>query len=259
MREGDESIPLLSRKMERTAAICSVPLTRKVLAEFFGTFMLLFIAAGSGITNEKNGGSLGAIGLAAASGFAVMMIILTTGHISGAHLNPAVTLAFATTGFFPWFQVPFYIAAQLIASTCSSFCLKAIFHPSLSGGVTVPSGNIVQALLTEFVLTAILHFVNTAMGTDKRAVGQLGGLAVGATVAMNTLVGGPTTGASMNPARSLGPAIAANNFSGIWIYFVGPIPGALLGGLAYCLIRIREEEVSDGPPPSTTFFRRQRS
>nr|CCI55658.1 EaNIP3,1 [Equisetum arvense] len=247
MTKGEISIPLSHENNADYSAYepFRLPLVlRKVFAEFFGTFMLLFIAAGSSIVNEKTGGYLGSFGLAAASGLAVMMIILTTGHISGAHLNPAVTLAFAITGFFPWFQVPLYIVAQLSASICSSFTLKALFYPYMSGGVTVPSGSHFQAFVTEFVLTIILHFVNTAMGTDKRAVGQLGGLAVGATVAMNTLVGGPTSGASMNPARTLGPAIAANNYTGIWVYFLGPIPGALLGGLAYCLVRLKLEDES---------------
>nr|CCI55666.1 EaNIP3,9 [Equisetum arvense] len=226
---------------------------RKVLAEFMGTFMLIFTAAGSAIINEKTGGKLGSFGLAAASGFAVMMIILTTSHISGAHLNPAVTFAFAATGFFPWFQVPLYMVSQVLASISASFVLKGIFNPHLHGGVTVPSGTMLQAFVTEFVLTTILHFVNTAMGTDTRSARQLGGLAVGATVAMNTLVGGSTSGASMNPVRSLGPAIAANNYKGLWVYFVGPFPGALLGGVAYCLIRLTDEEATFAPPGFTTF------
>eukprot|EP00249_Psilotum_nudum_P005274 c18727_g1_i1 orf=94-996(-) len=231
----------------------SVSLTRKVGAEFIGTFVLIFAAAASAIVNEKTNGGVTLIGLAAAPGLAVMAIILSTGHISGAHLNPCLTLSFAALRHFPWIQVPLYIGAQVSGSISAAFALKGIFHPYLHGGVTVPSGSNWQSFALEFVITFNLMFVVTAVATDTRAVGELAGLAVGATVMLNILIAGKTSGASMNPVRTLGPAIAANNYHGIWLYMVGPILGALAGAAAYSAVRLTDEQCANGRPRS---FRR---
>ncbi|KAJ7522439.1 hypothetical protein O6H91_18G010600 [Diphasiastrum complanatum] len=182
-------------------------LTRKVLSEFLGTFVLLFAAAGTAIVNEKTAGSLTILGCAAGAGLAVMIVIFSTGHISGAHINPAVTLAFASLRHFPWIE-----------------------------------GGYVEAFFLEFVISAILMFVITAVATDTRAVGELAGIAVGVTVLLNILISGSTTGGSMNPVRTLGPAIAANNYKGIWIYILAPILGMQLGAGAYTLIRLKDVE-----------------
>ena len=135
-----------------------------------GTFILIFAATAGPIVNQKYSGAETLIGNAACAGLAVMIVILSTGHISGAHLNPSLTIAFAALRHFPWVQVPGYIAAQVSASICASFALKAVFHPFMSGGVTVPSVSIGQAFALEFLITFNLLFVVTAVATDTRAV-----------------------------------------------------------------------------------------
>lgn len=231
-----------------------VSLTRKLGAEFVGTFILIFAATAGPIVNQKYGGVESLIGNAACAGLAVMIIILSTGHISGAHLNPSLTIAFAALRHFPWAQVPAYIVAQVSASICASFALKGVFHPFMSGGVTLPSVTYGQAFALEFLISFNLLFVVTAVATDTRAVGELAGIAVGATVMLNILVAGPASGGSMNPVRTLGPAVAAGNYEAIWIYLLAPTLGALAGAGTYTLVKLREEEV-EAPQPVRSFRR----
>lgn len=139
-------------------------------AEFVGTFILIFAATAGPIVNEKYANSETLIGNAACAGLAVMIVILSAGHISGAHLNPSLTIAFAALRHFPWVQVPAYIVAQVSASICASFALKGVFHPFMSGGVTVPTVSNGQAFALEFLITFNLLFVVTAVATDTRAV-----------------------------------------------------------------------------------------
>lgn len=174
---------------------CSLPpppvsLARKLGAEFMGTLILIFAGTAAAIVNQKTQGSETLIGLAASTGLAAMIVILSTGHISGAHLNPSITIAFAALKHFPWKHVPVYIGAQVLASLCAAFALKVIFHPMMGGGVTVPSGGHGQAFALEFIISFILMFVVTAVATDTRAVGELAGIAVGATVMLNILIAG---------------------------------------------------------------------
>ncbi|XP_065868834.1 probable aquaporin NIP5-1 [Euphorbia lathyris] len=234
--------------------IPDVSLTRKLGAEFVGTFILIFAATAGPIVNQKYGGVETLIGNAACAGLAVMIIILSTGHISGAHLNPSLTIAFAALRHFPWVQVPAYIAAQVSASVCASFALKGVFNPFLSGGVTVPSVSNSQAFALEFIITFNLLFVVTAVATDTRAVGELAGIAVGATVILNILIAGPSSGASMNPVRTLGPAIAAGNYRSLWIYLVAPTLGALAGAGTYTAVKLRDDKID--PPRQVRSFRR---
>ncbi|WZZ66168.1 hypothetical protein YC2023_077538 [Brassica napus] len=239
-------------------------------AEFVGTFILIFTATAGPIVNQKYDGAETLIGNAACAGLAVMIIILSTGHISGAHLNPSMTIAFAALRHFPWAQVPAYIAAQVSASICASFALKAVFHPFMSGGVTVPSVSVGQAFALEFIISFILLFVITAVATDTRAVrasttqvtkrlfnpwtpqktqkpvGELAGIAVGATVMLNNLVAGPSSGASMNPVRTLGPALASGNYRSLWVYLVAPTLGAISGAAVYTGVKLNDN-VSDPP------------
>lgn len=231
-----------------------VSLTRKLGAEFVGTFILIFAATAAPIVNQKYNGVETLIGNAACAGLAVMIIILSTGHISGAHLNPTVTISFAALRHFPWVQVPAYIAAQVSASICASFALKGVFHPFLSGGVTVPSGSLGQAFALEFFITFNLLFVVTAVATDTRAVGELAGIAVGATVMLNILVAGPSSGGSMNPVRTLGPAVAAGNYKALWVYLLAPTLGALAGAGTYTAVKLRDDEAE--PPRPVRSFRR---
>uniref|UniRef100_A0A5B7CAV2 Putative aquaporin NIP5-1 n=1 Tax=Davidia involucrata TaxID=16924 RepID=A0A5B7CAV2_DAVIN len=231
-----------------------VSLTRKLGAEFVGTFILIFAATAGPIVNQKYSGAETLIGNAACAGLAVMIVILSTGHISGAHLNPSLTIAFAALRHFPWAQVPAYIAAQVSASICASFALKGVFHPFMSGGVTVPSVSNGQAFALEFIITFNLLFVVTAVATDTRAVGELAGIAVGATVMLNILIAGSTSGGSMNPVRTLGPAVAAGNYKSIWIYLVAPTLGAIAGAGIYTAVKLRPDEAE--PPRQVRSFRR---
>ncbi|XP_022854702.1 aquaporin NIP6-1-like, partial [Olea europaea var. sylvestris] len=148
----------------------SVSLARKMGAEFIGTLILIFTGTATAIVNQKTNGSETLIGLAASTGLAVMVVILSTGHISGAHLNPAITIAFAALKHFPWKHVPSYIGAQVMASLTASFLVKGIFNSMMGGGVTAPSGGYAQAFALEFIITFNLMFVLTAVATDTRAV-----------------------------------------------------------------------------------------
>ncbi|VVA19269.1 PREDICTED: aquaporin [Prunus dulcis] len=233
----------------------TVSLTRKLGAEFVGTFILMFAASAGPIVNQKYSGAETLIGNAACAGLGVMIVILSTGHISGAHLNPSLTIAFAALRHFPWVQVPAYIAAQVSGSICASFALKGAFHPYMSGGTTVPTVSTGQAFALEFIITFNLLFVVTAVATDTRALGELAGLAVGATVMLNILIAGPSSGGSMNPVRTLGPAVAAGNYTKLWVYLVAPTLGALAGAGTYTAVKLREDEV-DEPVREARSFRR---
>ncbi|CAN6481669.1 unnamed protein product [Victoria cruziana] len=220
----------------------TISFAKKAGAEFVGTFIIIFFAAAAATVNDKYDGVVTLIGSAAASGLVVMIMIIATGHISGAHLNPAVTFAFATFGHFPWARMPAYVVTQVSASISAAFLLKGVYHPFLRGGVTVPTVAYWQAFLLELLISFNLMFVITAVATDDRAPRQLAGIAVGTTVTVNILIAGPGSGGSMNPVRTLGPAIAAGNFKGIWIYMIAPPIGTVLGAAAYNSIRLYDDD-----------------
>ena len=209
---------------------------RAALAEFFGTFSLVAVGCGA-IIVEAQTGALGHMGVAFAFGLVVMVMIAATGHISGAHLNPAVTLAFAVTRHFSWRQVAAYWAAQFAGAIVAALMLRVFFGLEANLGATLPSGTIIQSLGLEVLFTAALMFVITAVATDTKAVGQLAAIMIGATVAVNALWGGPLTGASMNPARSFGPGLISGVWEYQWVYLLAPLRGAILGALAYQPIR----------------------
>jgi len=164
-------------------------------------------------------------------------MIYATGHISGAHLNPAVTLAFALTRHFPMPRVPVYWLAQLLGATGAALVLRALFGDVAHLGTTLPAGSDGQSFGLEIVLTFFLMFVIMAVATDDRAVGQAAALAIGGTVLLDAMFGGPISGASMNPARSFGPALASGTWGHLWLYILGPIIGAVLGAFIYELVR----------------------
>ncbi len=213
-------------------------LTRRALAEGLAAFALVFAGCGAIIANTVHAGALGGIGVSATFGLIIMAMIYATGHLSGAHVNPAVTIAFTLTRHFPLRDAIAYIAAQLAGATAGAFVLLAAWSDKPAQlGATVPSVGAGTALLYEAILTAFLMFVIIAVATDTRAVGAAAALAIGGTVGLDALFGGPITGASMNPARSFGPALASGTWTDFWIYLVGPIVGAAAGALAYQLIR----------------------
>ena len=216
---------------------------RSVLAEFIGTFSLVAVGCGA-ISVQAQTGALTHVGVAISFGLVVMVMISAVGHISGAHLNPAVTLAFAMTRHFPWRMTSGYFLAQFSGATVAASLLQILFGPTVALGVTKPSGSMLQSFLLETLLTAALMFVITALATDTRAVGQLAAIMIGATVMVNALWGGPISGASMNPARSFGPALVSGTWEAQWIYWIAPTLGAILGALAYQMIR--EPSQGDG-------------
>jgi aquaporin NIP len=166
-----------------------------------------------------------------------MVMIYAVGHISGAHFNPAVTLAFATSRHFPAVRVPAYWAAQLTGALAAALVLRRSLGDVAHVGATLPAGSDGQAFLWEAILTFFLMFVIMAVATDTRAVGEAAAIAIGATVGLDAMFGGPITGASMNPARSLGPAIAAGDFTSIWIYLIAPSAGAVVAAATYRFLR----------------------
>ncbi|KAJ8480279.1 hypothetical protein OPV22_024006 [Ensete ventricosum] len=218
---------------------------QKIIAEILGTYFMIFAGCGSVAVNLSTG-VVTFPGICLAWGLVVMAMVYSLGHVSGAHFNPAVTIAFATCGRFPWRQVPAYIAAQVLGSTVSIGTLRLMFGGQRGQFLgTVPAGSDLQSLVLEFIISFYLMFVISGVATDSRAIGELAGLVVGATVVVNVLFAGPISGASMNPARSLGPAIIANRWEGLWVYIVGPICGTVLGAWAYNLIRFTDKPLRD--------------
>jgi aquaporin NIP len=214
----------------------SPSLARALTAEAIGTFALVFAGAGAVMVDEKTG-ALGQVGIALTFGLVIMAMIYAVGHISGAHFNPAVTAAFALTRHFPWPRVAVYWAAQATGAVAAALLLRASLGDIADVGATHPSGSDGQSFLWEVVLTSFLVFVVMAVATDTRAVGEAAAIAIGGTVALDALFGGPVSGASMNPARSLGPALVAARFDTLWIYLLAPFVGAAIAGLAYQFIR----------------------
>jgi MIP family channel proteins len=216
-------------------------LLRRSVAEALATFALVFAGCGAIVTDATHAGALGTVGIAAVFGLVIMVMIYATGHLSGAHINPAVTIAFTLTRHFPLRDAIAYVAAQLAGATAGALLLLAAWGDKPTAlGATVPSVGVGTALLYEIVLTALLMFVIVAVATDARAVGAGAAIAIGGAVALDALFGGPLTGASMNPARSFGPALAAGDWTDFWVYVAGPIAGALLGAGAYQFIRAPE-------------------
>jgi aquaporin Z len=210
---------------------------RRIFSELLGTFLLVFVAAGGGMVNARLGG-VPAPARVVAPALMVMAVILFMGAVSGAHLNPAVTVSFALRGDFPWRRVPAYVIAQFLGAVLATLLLWALIGKQGPAGLTLPGPGISTwiAMLWEMVLTVGL--VSTILGTASGAqqVGQIAAIGVGSYIALAGLFGGPVTGASMNPARSLGPALVLGDWSSWWAYLVGPIAGGVIAvGIAYIL------------------------
>ncbi|MDX6636332.1 MAG: aquaporin [Solirubrobacterales bacterium] len=203
-----------------------------------GVFALVFAGCGAIVAEAEHPGTLGAIGVAFVFGLIVMAMVYATGHLSGAHLNPAVTLAFALTRHFPRAEAVAYLLAQVAGALAAAALLAAVWPSQPADlGTTLPTVGIGSAFVYEVVLTAFLMFVIMAVATDTRAVGAGAPIAIGGTVGLDALFGGPITGASMNPARSLGPALVSSELHDLWLYLLAPPLGAALGALAYQLVR----------------------
>jgi aquaporin Z len=202
---------------------------RKTLSEFLGTFGLVFTGCGAVVVNDLTGGVIGHLGICTVFGLVVMAMVYSFGNVSGAHINPAVTIAFWLSGRFPLKEVGPYIIAQCIGSIVACALLWYLFpDDSTYLGATLVSGTIMQSFVLEVIITFLLMLIIIMVATGSKEVGTLAGIAIGAAVTLLALVGGPISGASMNPARSLGPALISGHLENIWLYFVAPIIGAAL-------------------------------
>lgn len=201
---------------------------KRLFAETLGTFVLVFAGTGAIIINQGSGGVIGHAGIALTFGLVVLAMIYTFGDVSGAHLNPAVTVAFAGAGRFPWRAVPGYVAAQTAGGLAASGLLRLLFPDGGTLGATLPAGTVVQSFVFEVVLTAILMLTILSVSTGAKEKGVTAGIAIGAVVGLEAMFAGPVCGASMNPVRSLAPAVAGGHLEHLWIYLTAPVLGALL-------------------------------
>jgi aquaporin NIP len=211
-------------------------LVRAAVAEAVGTFALVFAGAGAIVVDARTH-ALGHVGIAIAFGLVIMVMIYAVGHVSGAHFNPAVTFAFALSRHFPWVRAFAYWSAQVAGALLAAALIRASLGADAHLGATLPSGSQGQSFVWEVVLTFFLMFVIMAVATDTRAVGEAAAIAIGGTVGLDAMFGGPVSGASMNPARSLGPALVGGDLHALWLYIVAPLVGAALGALTYQFVR----------------------
>jgi MIP family channel proteins len=211
-------------------------LRRALVAEAIGTFALVFAGCGAIMVDSKTQ-ALGHVGVAITFGLVIMAMIHAVGHISGAHFNPAVSFAFTLSRHFSRTRMLAYWAAQLAGALLAAALLRASLGNVAHVGATLPSGSEGQSFLWELVLTFFLMFVIMAVATDTRAVGEAAAIAIGATVGLDAMFGGPISGASMNPARSIGPALVSGDLHALWLHIVAPLTGAALGALVYQFVR----------------------
>jgi aquaporin Z len=210
---------------------------KKLVAEFLGTFALVFAGTGAIVINDVSGGGVSHVGVALTFGLIVLAMIYTLGDISGAHLNPAVTLGFFAARRMPAVEVLPYVVSQCSGAIAASLLLRLLFPAHATLGSTTPAGPALQSFALEIILTAILMFVILGVSTGASEKGITAGIAVGAVIGLEALFAGPITGASMNPARSLAPALVSLKLTSLWIYLIAPILGAALGVLANRCVR----------------------
>jgi MIP family channel proteins len=209
----------------------------KLVAEFIGTFALVFAGTGAIVIDEVSGGAVTHVGVALTFGLIVLAMIYTLGDVSGAHLNPAVTLGFFAARRFPFAQVLPYLVSQCAGAIAASLTLRLLFPANANLGGTIPAGSALQSFVLELILTAILMLVILSVSTGATEKGITAGIAVGAVIGLEALFAGPICGASMNPARSLGPALATSNLAHLWLYLAAPILGAMVGVFACRCVR----------------------
>ncbi len=210
---------------------------KKFISEFIGAYFLVFAGTGAIIINDVSGGSITHVGIALTFGLIVMVMIYALGDISGAHLNPAVTLGFFAARRFPARDVVPYIFSQCAGGLAASLSLRLLFPSHATLGCTLPAGTGTQSFVLEVILTFLLMFVVLGVSTGAREKGITAGIAVGAVIGLEALFAGPICGASMNPARSLAPALVSGHMESLWIYLCAPVLGSLAAIPAYCLVR----------------------
>jgi aquaporin Z len=200
---------------------------RKCISELIGTFGLVFCGTGAIVINQEAGGVVTHVGIAITFGLIVMAMIYALGNISGAHINPAVTIAFTLAGRFNIREVLPYLVSQLLGAFLASVTLRLLFPSNETLGATLPSGTALQSFVLEFILTFFLMLVIINVATGSKEQGMFAGLAIGATVLLEAMFGGPICGASMNPARSIAPAVVSGHTEHLWLYVAAPVLGAV--------------------------------
>ena len=210
---------------------------KKYIAEFIGTFAIVFCGTGAIIINQETNGAISHVGIAATFGLIVMCMIYTFGEISGAQFNPAVTIAFAFADRFDKKEVLPYIGSQIMGAFLATLILKFLFPTNQNLGATLPAGTQMQSFILEVILTFLLMLVILNVSQGSKETGLFAGIAIGGTVLLEAMFAGPICGASMNPARSLSPAIVSGNITDIWIYILAPILGAILATLTWKVIK----------------------
>lgn len=210
---------------------------KKLLAEYLGTFALVFAGTGAIVINAASGGAIGHAGIALTFGLVVLAMIHTFGDISGAHLNPAVTLGFASARRFAWRDVPGYLLAQLLGALSASGLLRVLFPVDATLGATLPAGPSSQSFILEVVLTFLLMLTILSVSAGAKEKGITAGITIGALIGLEAMFAGPICGASMNPARSLAPAVVSGHLAHLWIYLTAPVFGALLAVPACICVR----------------------
>ena len=208
-----------------------------MIAEAIGTFALVFCGTGAIVINEFTGGTVTHPGIAVTFGLIVMGMIYAFGDISGAHINPAVTIAFAYAKKFPWKEVPLYVVAQLIGAMAASGLLFYLFPENELLGTTLPQIGVLKVFIFEILLSFFLMVVIINVSTGSKEIGVIAGIAIGGVVLLEALFAGPITGASMNPARSIAPALVSGNLQHLWLYITAPIIGCILAVMSCKLVK----------------------
>lgn len=218
---------------------------KRLTGEFLGTFGLVFCGTGAIVIDQESGGVITHLGIAITFGLIVMAMILSFGHISGAHINPAVSVALCIAKRFKWKMLVPYISAQLAGALLASLTLHFLFPGNKLLGATLPRGSDFQSFVLEFILTFLLMIVilTSTANKDHSLLGP--SLAIGGTVGLEALFAGPICGASMNPARSLSPAIIGGNYQSLWVYILGPLLGAIAGCLVFLIMKEHENMKAD--------------
>jgi len=201
---------------------------KKSVAEIVGTFALVFCGTGAMVIDKESGGAVSHVGVAITFGLIVMSMIYALGDISGAHLNPAVSIAFVVAGRLPVKNLAFYMASQLAGALLASGVLRFLFPANELLGATIPAGTAAQSFVLEFILTFLLMLVIINVATGSKEQGLFAGIAIGSVVLLEAMFAGPVCGASMNPARSIGPAVVSGHTQHLWVYVIAPIAGAAL-------------------------------
>lgn len=209
---------------------------KRYLSEYLATFILIFCGTGSVVVHQTLGGALGLTGIAAVWGFVIIALIYAFGDISGAHLNPAVTVAFAVDKRFEWKEVPFFIMAQFAGAVGASLTLHFLFPASTTLGITKPAGSDMQSFILEVIMTFIIMMIILRVSVGAKEKGITAGIAIGATVWLLVLFGGPVSGCSLNPTRSLAPALVTGHFEGLWIYLTAPFIGMISAVFAHRIL-----------------------